>query len=201
LDRGWARFNGEVGAELLRQVVLERAAANTDDGRRAAYFCELNMQLTGYTQAHHGDRSSFERRQLLRMQTSGGGLDERRSAAIDGIGKPENLTRGNTGVFGESTVGFAADKSAGGAEIGPSAAAVEASAARKCRIDDYAVSAPDAGRRRAVDQLADHFVTHDERIFRRDRPRVNFEIRAAQAAVGDAHQDATGRRFRTGDLI
>ena len=86
-------------------------------------------------------------------------------------------------------------KSAVGTQIGLADAAVEAGAAEKNRIDDDAVARADAVSAFAAHHFADHFVAHDQRVFRRNRAFVDFQVGAADAAVGDAHQDLAGAHF------
>src|SRR2546430_1975034 len=129
------------------------------------------------------------------MQTSSRDLDERGRAAVDGIGEPEYQAGGDGGVVGKSTVGLAADETAGWTEIGLADAAMETGTAREDRVDDDAITFLNAGRRFTADQLADHLVAHDEWILGRYRAFEDFEIGPAESAVGDSHQDVAGWDF------
>ena len=122
------------------------------------------------------------------MQARGRHLNQRRGAAVDGIGQAEDLADGHRGVFGESAVAIAADQTAVRANAGLAGAALQAGAAGNYGIDDDADSGTDVRAIAALDHFADHFVAHDQRILRGNRALIDFEIRAAQAGVRDAHQ-------------
>ena len=82
------------------------------------------------------------------------------------------------------TVAIASDQAAIGAKLGLPDPAMKAIAAIQHRIDDHPRASLGTVRTRGLDHFADHLVAHDQRILRRDTAGEDFQIGAANAAVG-----------------
>ena len=84
-------------------------------------------------------------------------------------------------------------------QLGLPGSTVEAHAAVKARVDDN----PSAEMELIIatlDQFTDHLVAHDQRVADRNRTFVDFQIRAADAAIGHPHQDLIVTRGRPLDV-
>jgi hypothetical protein len=155
----------------------------------AGRFRELHVQLARDAEAIDNDRlAGSDRDLLLGVQAGRQHLNERRSLAVDRIGKPEDVTRGRRDKLREPAVDVASDQDAFRAQMRLSDPAVKAASAIQLRVDDHAIAVPDRARARVHD-LAGHLVAHDARIADRNRAAVDFVIRAADPAVRDTDDD------------
>ena len=103
-------------------------------------------------------------------------------------GKRINVAARCNQVIRETAVGIAADERTVGAEIGLARAAIEAHAAVKGRIDDNALARMESGVS-PVHHLADHFVSHDQRVANGDCAFVDVQIGPADAAMRDSDEN------------
>ena len=173
----------------LREVSLVGAARNPDHRIRSPRLGQLHVNLSRDSQAHHNDRLSGENfDEVVAMHAGGRDLDERRNVAVDRIRQGVYVAARSHEVIRESAVGIASDERAVGTEVGLAGAAIQAHAAVNGRVDDDAIAAMKRGVS-SVDHLADHFMTHDQRVADGDRAFVDVEIGAADAAMGHSDED------------
>ena len=112
-----------------------------------------------------------------------------------------DVARWSIEIIGKTAVGVAADQQTIRAQVRLADPAMEAFAAVQLGVDDDPVAALHGLGAAGLDDLAEHFVTHDPRITHRNRAAVDFEIGTADAAVRHADLHPAGVLARPGDLV
>jgi hypothetical protein len=107
-------------------------------------------------------------------------------------------------VFGEGSVASDPETDAVGAQVTPASQAVAAQAAHDVTLTRDQVAGVEVVHVAAdLDDLADELVSDDERRIDRCRrpriPRIDVQVRAADARLVDAHEDVVDPRSGIGD--
>jgi hypothetical protein len=150
---------------------------------------QLHMYLSDDAQTHDHDGLSRENTEFaVGMQACGDDLDEWRRPIVDRIRQGVDVGQRSNQIIREPAVRVTPHQGAVRAKAGLAGPAIHAHAAIKTRIDNNALPGlEDAAP--AVGYLADHFMAHDQRMTDRDSAFEDVKISAADAAVGQTHQN------------
>src|SRR5437868_14910358 len=78
---------------------------------------------------------------------------------------------------------------------------MKADATKKLGVDYDPVPGADTGVAIGVGDLADHFMTHDARVFDGNCAAENFKVGAADTRMRDSHEYLTGTQLGAGNLL
>ena len=109
------------------------------------------------------------------------------------------MTARSHNVLREASVRIPPKQNTVWTKIGLAGSTIEAPPAVEARIDEDPIAKMELIIA-CFDQFPDHLVPHDQRVANRDRAFVDFQIRAADAAIGHPHQDLIVTLDRPFDL-